>query len=111
MSASSVLHSEANMKLLQKCAKVVSNRIHMVVMNYKATVFNQASLNMRQADHQHLYHDASDLISSSLTLYMKLIKRYHKVVSNLNLVQGRLQDSTSSMKVNLTCIIPGITTA
>ena len=24
---------------------------------------------------------------------MKLIKKYHKVVSNLNLVQGKLQDS------------------
>ena len=65
----------------------------MVVINYKTTVFNNASLNMRQADHQHLYHDASDLISSSLTPYMEPIKIYHKVVSNLNLVQGRLQDS------------------
>ena len=42
--------------------------------------------------------------TSSLTPYMKPIKKYHKVASNLNLVQRRLQDSICSMKVNLTCI-------
>ena len=53
---------------------------------------------MRQMDHQHLYRDALDPISSSLTPYIKPIKKYHTVVSNLNLVQGKLQDSTSSIE-------------
>ena len=34
---------------------------------------------------------------------MNQIKKCHEVVSNLNLVQGRLQGSIDSMKESLTC--------
>ena len=39
------------MEQLEKHTDIMRDTNRMVVMNYKATVFNNACLNMRQADH------------------------------------------------------------